>query len=60
MTPEIRQMGLAQTPAGRLGTPAHTAGLMRFLMSDAAGWITGSRQRAEITTGQRQIRTFGQ
>jgi 3-oxoacyl-[acyl-carrier protein] reductase len=41
MTPEIRQMGLAQTPAGRLGTPADTADLVRFLMSDAGGWITG-------------------
>jgi 3-oxoacyl-[acyl-carrier protein] reductase len=41
MTPEIRQIGLAQTPAGRLGTPADTADLVRFLMSDAGGWITG-------------------
>jgi 3-oxoacyl-[acyl-carrier protein] reductase len=41
MTPEIKQMCLAQTPAGRLGTPADTANLVRFLMSDAGGWITG-------------------
>lgn len=41
MTPEIRESGLAQTPAGRLGTPADTADLIRFLMSDAGGWITG-------------------
>ena len=41
MTPEIRAAGLAQTPAGRLGTPADTAGLVRFLMSDAGGWVTG-------------------
>jgi 3-oxoacyl-[acyl-carrier protein] reductase len=41
MTPEIRQMCLSQTPAGRLGTPADTADLVRFLMSDAGGWITG-------------------
>lgn len=41
MTPEIRQAGTAQTPAGRLGTPADTADLVRFLMSDAGGWITG-------------------
>jgi 3-oxoacyl-[acyl-carrier protein] reductase len=34
-------MGVAQTPAGRLGTPADTADLVRFLMSDAGGWITG-------------------
>src|SRR6478609_8185256 len=30
MTAEIRQMALAQTPAGRLGTPADTASLVRF------------------------------
>ncbi len=41
MTPEIKQMCLAQTPAGRLGTPADTADLVRFLMSDSGGWITG-------------------
>ncbi len=41
MTPEIREAGVAQTPAGRLGTPADTADLVRFLMSDAGGWITG-------------------
>lgn len=41
MTPEVRQAGMAQTPAGRLGTPADTADLVRFLMSDAGGWITG-------------------
>lgn len=41
MTPDIRQAGQAQTPAGRLGTPADTADLVRFLMSDAGGWITG-------------------
>lgn len=41
MTPEIRQLCLTQTPAGRLGTPADTADLVRFLMSDAGGWITG-------------------
>lgn len=41
MTPEIREAGLAQTPVGRLGTPADTADLVRFLMSDAGGWITG-------------------
>lgn len=41
MTPEIRQAGAGQTPAGRLGTPRDTADLVRFLMSDAGGWITG-------------------
>jgi 3-oxoacyl-[acyl-carrier protein] reductase len=41
MTPQIREAGVVQTPAGRLGTPADTADLVRFLMSDAGGWITG-------------------
>jgi 3-oxoacyl-[acyl-carrier protein] reductase len=41
MTPEIREACVAQTPAGRLGTPADTADLVRFLMSEAGGWITG-------------------
>jgi 3-oxoacyl-[acyl-carrier protein] reductase len=41
MTAEIRESGLAQTPSGRLGTPADTANLVRFLLSDAGGWITG-------------------
>ena len=41
MTPEIRQATTLQTPAGRLGTPGDTANLVRFLMSDAGGWITG-------------------
>lgn len=41
MTPEIREECVAQTPAGRLGTPADTAGLVRFVMSDAGSWITG-------------------
>jgi 3-oxoacyl-[acyl-carrier protein] reductase len=41
MSPEIRAACIAQTPAGRLGTPADTADLVRFLMSEAGGWITG-------------------
>ncbi len=41
MTPEIRQTVAAQTPARRLGTPADTTDLVRFLLSDAGGWITG-------------------
>lgn len=41
MTPEIHRLAREQTPAGRLGTPEDTAGLVRFLMSDAGGWITG-------------------
>ncbi len=41
MDPQIRAAGIAQTPAGRLATPADTADLVRFLMSDAGGWING-------------------
>jgi 3-oxoacyl-[acyl-carrier protein] reductase len=41
MTPEIKQATTLHTPAGRLGTPGDTADLVRFLMSDAGGWITG-------------------
>lgn len=41
MTQEIRTELQARTPAGRLGTPADTADLVRFLMSEAGGWITG-------------------
>ena len=41
MSPQIRAAGIAQTPAGRLGTPADTADLVRFLLSDAGGWING-------------------
>ena len=41
MDPETRASGIAHTPAGRLGTPRDTADLVRFLMSDAGGWITG-------------------
>lgn len=41
MTPEVRQLCLAETAVGRLGRPADTADLVRFLMSEAGGWITG-------------------
>jgi 3-oxoacyl-[acyl-carrier protein] reductase len=41
MDAHIRAAGVAQTPAGRLGTPSDTADLVRFLMSDAGGWING-------------------
>jgi len=39
MDDAVRAACLAQTPAGRLGTPADIAGLVRFLFSDAGGWI---------------------
>ena len=41
MTPEIRDACLAATPAGRLGTPGDIADLVRFLFSEAGGWING-------------------
>lgn len=41
MTPELREECIAATPAGRLGIPKDTADLVRFLFSDAGGWING-------------------
>ena len=41
MTPEIREMGIAQTPLGRLGVPADTANLVAFLCSPEGGWMNG-------------------
>jgi 3-oxoacyl-[acyl-carrier protein] reductase len=41
MTGEIRALAVADTPAGRLGTPQDTADLVRFLLSDSGTWING-------------------
>lgn len=41
MSDEVRAAGTAQTPAGRLGTPADTANLVSFLCSERGGWING-------------------
>jgi 3-oxoacyl-[acyl-carrier protein] reductase len=41
MDDAIRAACLAETPAGRLGTPTDTADLVRFLLSDRGGWISG-------------------
>ena len=41
MNDEIRASATAGTPAGRTGTPADTANLVRFLMSDQGSWISG-------------------
>jgi 3-oxoacyl-[acyl-carrier protein] reductase len=41
MDDRVRELGVAQTPAGRLGTPQDTADLVRFLLSDRGGWING-------------------
>lgn len=41
MTDEVREWGVAATPAGRLGTPADTANLVRFLLSPEGSWLNG-------------------
>jgi 3-oxoacyl-[acyl-carrier protein] reductase len=41
MTDEMRTECLAQQPTGRMGTPADTANLVRFLLSDQGDWING-------------------
>ena len=41
MTPAMRQMIVAQTPAGRLGTPAEIAATAVFLASDEASYFVG-------------------
>ena len=41
MTDEIRGLGVAETPAGRLGTPDDTADLVRFLLSEQGSWMNG-------------------
>jgi 3-oxoacyl-[acyl-carrier protein] reductase len=41
MSDEIRASCNARQPTGRLGTPADIANLVRFLLSDAGGWING-------------------
>jgi 3-oxoacyl-[acyl-carrier protein] reductase len=41
MDERIRALGVADTPAGRLGTPRDTADLVRFLLSEQGGWING-------------------
>ncbi|HXH36505.1 MAG TPA: SDR family oxidoreductase [Plantibacter sp.] len=41
MDDDVRAWGIADTAAGRLGTPADTADLVRFLCSPAGSWING-------------------
>lgn len=41
MDDAVREACIAETPAGRLGTPKDTADLVRFLLSDAGSWISG-------------------
>jgi 3-oxoacyl-[acyl-carrier protein] reductase len=42
LTPERREEILALTPLGRLGTPADVAGVVAFLCSPQAGYVTGA------------------
>lgn len=42
-TPHHSEAEKAQHPAGRIGTPQDIAGLVAFLASDQAGFITGQR-----------------
>lgn len=41
LSAEILARRIADTPLGRLGTPDDVASVIRFLVSDAAGFITG-------------------
>jgi 3-oxoacyl-[acyl-carrier protein] reductase len=41
LSDELKEMMLANTPLGRLGTPEDVAGAVRFLCSDDASFITG-------------------
>jgi 3-oxoacyl-[acyl-carrier protein] reductase len=45
-TPEQIQFFEQQAALGRLGKPAEIAGVVAFLASDAAGWISGQNLRA--------------
>ncbi|MBK4346780.1 SDR family oxidoreductase [Lacisediminihabitans changchengi] len=47
MTQQIREWGIEQTPAGRLGTPADIAALVSFLLSERGGWISGQLLKAD-------------
>jgi NAD(P)-dependent dehydrogenase (short-subunit alcohol dehydrogenase family) len=41
ISPETKSKMVAQIPMGRSATPAEIAGVVAFLLSDAAGYITG-------------------
>jgi 3-oxoacyl-[acyl-carrier protein] reductase len=47
MTDDVRATLTARQPTGRLGTPRDAANIVRFLLSDEGGWITGQRIRGD-------------
>jgi len=47
MTPEIHESAIAQTPAGRIGTPADIAAVVSFLLSERGGWVSGQLLKAD-------------
>jgi 3-oxoacyl-[acyl-carrier protein] reductase len=47
MTDDVRTALTARQPTGRLGTPRDAAGIVRFLLSDDGGWVTGQRIRGD-------------
>jgi 3-oxoacyl-[acyl-carrier protein] reductase len=47
MTPEVRDWAISETPAGRLGTPADTASLISFLLSEQGSWIDGQLLKSD-------------
>ncbi len=57
MTDEIRAINLSQQPTGRLATPADTANLVRFLLSDQSDWINGQLLYSNGGWPKGQIRT---
>ncbi|MFC0680937.1 SDR family oxidoreductase [Lysobacter korlensis] len=47
MTDEIRESAVARQPTGRLGTPADTADLVSFLLSERGAWINGQLLKSD-------------
>ncbi|UTT62533.1 SDR family oxidoreductase [Microcella humidisoli] len=47
MTDDIRAALTDRQPTGRLGSPADTANLVRFLLSDEGGWVTGQLLKSD-------------
>jgi 3-oxoacyl-[acyl-carrier protein] reductase len=47
MNDEIREQVRARQPTGRLGTPADTADLVAFLLSERGAWISGQLLKSD-------------